>query len=1305
MRKIHVYINEIPELTGTVYSPRDEVLSLLFDIEEPVLNEFYPGVRPPFRPFQLVKNVENADIALLILTENDIPSIKEIYYTLYVKGTPVFLLALADTTGDVAFRSMVFGRHPHFVIGPQARHPMDLKEYLSDFLGRELKKKFVLRFSQMDQESLKQGYLRDWSCFIEPPEFERVGDILKRYHFVVLYGPSNCGKSCLARNMLKLYEQQGYHLNEILTPNFTPHMFINALRSPDRVITLFDNDAYSFEWEWQVSSGILNLFLATMEKWADEAHPVIFVFSGKKMRRLLDQLKVKGWPGLAEKLVAVSPFHLSAERVDQVVEKHLHYYQVASAHHPELLAFFKDIYSPDITPSLIFYTLRFAILPQGPNSSERLKNQRKNNLYNPKRLFEMYLQSSSRKEILILYVLLATEMELDRSHFEALIKEIYHFSLFMEGNIVDFTPHQHQWIEHHFNDLSGAIFRRYRSDDEEHLVFSHRLFRSSVSRFFKQHASQKFHKIIAEAIVEYLMDMSSFQGRFFALRFLLFHFRSFSEEYRKKIFYHFVRERDHGDQSFIIQLLYQVYYLIGKEGLATLAYFSQSEDQSLREEHAWAFGIFYAQTHRYLELQLKAVLSDKSEKVLYSFIQSVALGIDQLAPQRKQYLLEYIGGASNAVKSGFLFGVVHNEVSLDETEKDLLQTLLEQEWAGKDEALARAFRYLPVSTLISTCASQFSTLTRSRSGFVRALVANSFAGRLAAFPPHLVQTLFDLCHDPSPLVRKEVASILIRNYSFGPDKVFGLLRQMIEDKRPYLRASVSSVIIESFSVFSAEQQAQFLQHFLQNETIEGIKKSIIELIGSHFHLIKEATEDQFFRSIEWNDPQTRINIAEQILTYYEQLKESSRDLLLRLVRDPDDRIRTKVVSTLAVHCAKIPAARLGEIFVILSNDDSEFIRSQVAENLATLGGCLDQAELSRTIHRMLEDTELVRTNLAKALLSDQSMFEQFYETVLPKLEKDFSKQVRLALLQKIRQLKGRLPEIQLVRILEASARDTSSEVRFETIRTIIDLAITFSDEVRERLLPLLTGLESESGAMLNRELEMAAEIQGNLLPKRLPRMKGYRFAFLFSPARVIGGDCIAFFPLGEEKLGIAMADISGKGIPAALLMANFHAQLSSQITIDPDPTSVADRLNTLFRETTQANRFVSFVYGILDRTEATFTYVNAGHNYPMIYSAAAGLTRLDVGGPVLGVFEKVQFLSETVNLPLDSTMIMFTDGIPESRNDTDTEFGEQKLVDLLVKNHHLLPKQLIDLIEHDLHEFSNVLVPHDDISLIVVQRV
>lgn len=1304
MRKIHIYINDLSVEKGH-YNPRDEVLTLVRDLEETVRNEFFAGVRRPFRPFQYVNQIEKAHIAVLILTEADTPSFKESYYRLYVQGTPLFLVTMAETKGDTAFRQVLFERHPHVVVKPEFHKISRLQEYLSDFFLRELKKVFVVSFSSVQPASLVDSYKRDWSCFVPPPIYEYIVDIVSRHHFVVLYGPSNSGKSCLARNLMKMYHDQGYQLNEVLTPNFTPHLFMSILRNPNRIMTLFDNDAYSFEWEWSVLPGILNLFLATVEKWVDAAHPVIFVLSGRKMRRQLDKLMLQGWPGLADKMVSVPSFQLDREQVENVLRKHLEYYQVPLTHHQELRTFFQDIYTSNITPSLIFYTLRFAILPQGPSSIERLKKQQTLNLYNPKRIFQAYLKSVSLKEMLILYVLLATEMELDRPTLESLIKEIYHFSLFMEGNIVDYTPHHHQWFEHLFNDLNGAVFRRYIYDEEERIVFSHRLFRSAVSRYFKQTSSRNSLQIIGEAIVDSLMDLNTVQGRFFAIRFLLFHFRSFSVEYRKKVFYHFMRGDERVDRTHIISLLYQYYYLLGKEGFATLRYLAQNEEESVREENARTFGIFYTQTDHDLEELVRIILIDKNERVAQTFMEQVGLGFNQMTLERRQTILKYVGEAAPLARAGLLFGLLHIQRTLDSTDQAFIQAQMTEKSDCVDEALARASLFLPVPFLISDCPVFYARLAHSKNGFVRTRLIGSFGGRLNMFPPECQAVLSDLAKDPSPLVRKEAAIVLIKNYHNESAQVFQTLMNMLRSEEPYLRASVSSVIIEFFSVFSSEEQSLFLQHFLHYETIEGIRNTITELIGTHFHLIKSSTEDQFFRLIEGQNPKSRVNIAEQILAYYDQLKPASKDLLLDLVSDEDERVRLKMVSLVAKYFRNIPDQRLHELLTILLADPSEMIRAHIAESLALFGKCFSGPELKAVLERMLVDTEMVRTSLVKALLSNQDVFSQYYDPVLINLENDPSKQVRLAVIHQLRQLQIRLPEEHLVRILETCARDNSAEIRFETVQLIIDQAITFSDSLRKKVLPFLVGLEDEMGSTLNRELEMAAEIQGNLLPKQLPRLSGYRFSFLFAPARTIGGDFLGFFPLDEDRLGIAMADISGKGIPAALLMANFHALLTAQVKTDPEPVVLVNRLNTLFRESSLGNRFVSLVYGILSRTSATFEYVNAGHNYPIVYSVEAGFTRLNVGGPVLGVFENERYNSATITLPVGAYMLLFTDGIPESRDERENEFGEERLMTIVQSNPDLHPKKLVEAIEHELHLFTNVLVPHDDISLIVIKRV
>jgi sigma-B regulation protein RsbU (phosphoserine phosphatase) len=192
------------------------------------------------------------------------------------------------------------------------------------------------------------------------------------------------------------------------------------------------------------------------------------------------------------------------------------------------------------------------------------------------------------------------------------------------------------------------------------------------------------------------------------------------------------------------------------------------------------------------------------------------------------------------------------------------------------------------------------------------------------------------------------------------------------------------------------------------------------------------------------------------------------------------------------------------------------------------------------------------------------------------------------------------------------------------------------------------------------ELQRASEIQHSLLPKEIPQLPGIAIATAWRPARAVGGDYFDVLRLNGNRLAICIADVSGKGVPAALLMANVQASLRASVRDLDSPARVCSIVNGMLCESIAANKFVTFVCGVLDANTRTFRYCNAGHPYPILVSAGATYT-LDQGGAVLGVFPTWNYRDSSINLKSGDRLFLFTDGITEAEDAKGEEFGTERV--------------------------------------------
>jgi sigma-B regulation protein RsbU (phosphoserine phosphatase) len=196
--------------------------------------------------------------------------------------------------------------------------------------------------------------------------------------------------------------------------------------------------------------------------------------------------------------------------------------------------------------------------------------------------------------------------------------------------------------------------------------------------------------------------------------------------------------------------------------------------------------------------------------------------------------------------------------------------------------------------------------------------------------------------------------------------------------------------------------------------------------------------------------------------------------------------------------------------------------------------------------------------------------------------------------------------------------------------------------------------------MQEQELERAREIQQSLLPKEIPQLPGFEVTGAWLPARVVGGDYYDVLRLSETRLAICIADVVGKGVSAALLMANVQASVRAFARDSESPARVCGRTNDVLCANIATGKFVTFFYAVLDTKQRTLHYCNAGHPYPLLVSADS-LRQLALGGPVLGVFPSWEYQDAVAELRSGDRLFLFTDGITEASESDGQEFGDESV--------------------------------------------
>lgn len=238
---------------------------------------------------------------------------------------------------------------------------------------------------------------------------------------------------------------------------------------------------------------------------------------------------------------------------------------------------------------------------------------------------------------------------------------------------------------------------------------------------------------------------------------------------------------------------------------------------------------------------------------------------------------------------------------------------------------------------------------------------------------------------------------------------------------------------------------------------------------------------------------------------------------------------------------------------------------------------------------------------------------------------------------------------------------------------------------------------------LETQLEVARQVQLELLPARDPELEGFDISAYNFPTEEVSGDYYDWVRIYDDQIGIVIADVSGKGVPAALLMAFLRASLRAATHIGYAPHISMSKVNYLLWESIERNQFVTAFYGILDATNRTIAYSNAGHN-PALLMDADGTHRFEErGGVPLGMFRDTRYYEYFETIEPGQLLVLYTDGVTEARNSAGEEYGRERLVDAVRQSRQLTAREIIDFLHHELTEWTEGRGADDDVTFFIIK--
>ncbi len=239
---------------------------------------------------------------------------------------------------------------------------------------------------------------------------------------------------------------------------------------------------------------------------------------------------------------------------------------------------------------------------------------------------------------------------------------------------------------------------------------------------------------------------------------------------------------------------------------------------------------------------------------------------------------------------------------------------------------------------------------------------------------------------------------------------------------------------------------------------------------------------------------------------------------------------------------------------------------------------------------------------------------------------------------------------------------------------------------------------------LEKELALASEIQLRLLPETPPNIPGYELIGVSFPCYEVGGDYYDFFQKRDGRYLIALGDVSGKGTGAALLMSSLHAAVHAQATTRLSGCEVVTEINHYIYDNTPSNKYVTFFYSELDARTHQLTYINAGHNAPLLVRTSGEVTQLDVGGFPVGITPDCEYREGWVQMEPGDVLVIYSDGVTESQNEQDDEYGEARLIEIVQRHRDHTAASIRDRVEESLARFVGKATTVDDLTLVILKR-
>ncbi len=578
----------------------------------------------------------------------------------------------------------------------------------------------------------------------------------------------------------------------------------------------------------------------------------------------------------------------------------------------------------------------------------------------------------------------------------------------------------------------------------------------------------------------------------------------------------------------------------------------------------------------------------------------------------------------------------------------------------------------------------------------RALVAFQLGSRIRYLSPEVRDAMITDIPDPD---LKGVAQYLLMNYQWLNRREKHTLWRVFTKRMPRDRP-MAEMMLPYLRMIEPYGQLRVVLRVLSDEAFGG-REALSRLLASGRRDIAEVSLEAVDRIIAKKGVEARVKLPWFLLWNRESLGPRAAEVLKLLAKDQSGTVRSAVAS--GVRQLGVCTRETGILLEELAGDPERSVRASAGEAGGEFWGRKETLSYSIAEKLIHDDDSFVRLRTFAGLFRSVNLSPEDRMPLITTALGDPSAQVRLEALRAVERL-GCVDSPALEEHLADLLTDSAEEVRLAAVTIVTRHPdITNSSALRAKMPDLFLG-RLDSGGGIAGELSTARMIQYELMPSAPPAVEGYDIAAYYKPAREVGGDYYDFFHLSGSNLGLAVADVTGKGIPAALTMAGLKGSLSANVQSIFSISEVMYRVNNAMLTGTRVTGLIGLFYGVLNHESGRLTYVNAGHNPPVLVRRNGDTEILDTGGLILGVGSDVSYDYGVQEIRAGDVLVLYTDGITETMDGNGVEFSMEGLVAAVRRHMDLGSSQIVRRVLEEVQNHGGSAPQADDRTLLIVKH-